>query len=182
MDVERPYHRLIRDTQRDPLNLKRRYDAVYNTLLSEVFPCTEGFTVEPTIQYICDNIFTEPTIQYIVRLYDHPVFFLDTNDPSNLNAVYSRKVSYRRIRKTYEQIMHEYRTSICHGASAFGSVMMFCEVDRASSRISPVPTNDNKSHITDTIPLSWWDRMITDSVSIAKMEAIRDAARSVVTI
>jgi hypothetical protein len=162
VNVIRRFKSAIKDS-----DIKNRYYAPYNKLLTLVFPPDSDYTVAPMTHPIEGNKSIDLSVEYMVTINKNdinmPVLFVEIKDLSNLSKLNKRREAHWQMLDRYQEFANECKLNIFYGISAFGTCISIYKLDMQTHMISPFYEEDNRHYIIDNVPESAWSIDVLDN-------------------
>jgi hypothetical protein len=149
------------------------YCGPYNTLLTDLFPHTEGFQVVPDfkapITFGSINFTTRLVVRY--RKIQFPVFFIDIKPALHLEDISTRAKADEQMHEQFESIAgQKFGIPKLYGISALGIRFSLYNYNEATGIISPPSSSHDSMQFIDVAPVNRWNLDLLEKIGEEKFK------------
>jgi hypothetical protein len=160
---------------RDSTNISQ-YCGPYNTLLTDLFPHTEGFQVAPAFKAPMTPESIDFTTRFIIRRYgaiELPVFFFDVKPALHIDDISTRAKADEQICEQFESIVSQNLViPTLYGISAIGTRFSVYSYNKATGILLPPSGPRDSMQLVDVAPVNQWNFDLLEKTGEEKFKEI----------
>jgi len=155
------------------------YYGPYNTLLTALFPSTEGYQVAPQYKRKAGSI--DFTIVYIITRRRVPIFFVEIKNYLALEKAFDRGEADDQMRGRFLEFSSgSLPIPTLYGLSALGTRLCIYEYTVETRTLTPPRIIPHPDIVTDIAPKERWDLELFEPQGEARLKQVVDHIKAMV--